>query len=139
VDTQVVEEVHPSQWTELYPGSFTFNYILTSTRSKRIYQTINSTIMGLTDIVNIQQMQPTLELVNPSYPLLAGQPMSLQLSSSMVDFASLAGSSSGWRVEVVWPAGTTTDLGLMASWEVFAGVVYKRNMTLPGSSITAVS
>jgi hypothetical protein len=139
LDTQAVEEVYPLQWTELHPGSFTYTYLLTATTRKRMYLAINSATLGRVDITTIQHMLPTLELISPSYPLVAGQPISLQLSSSIVSFSSLKGNSTGWRVGLVWPDGLTADLGLMADWEVFAGVVYKWNMTLPGMNLTKVS
>jgi hypothetical protein len=66
---------------------------------------------------------------------MAGQPLSLQLSSSATatDYPSLAASSTGWRVGLVRPDNSSADLGLMADWEVWEGAVCKWNRSVPGS------
>jgi hypothetical protein len=81
---------------------------------------------------------PTFGFLNPSPLLITGQPLSLQLNSSVVSFASLAGNSTGWRVWMYRPDGSTADLGLMADWTVAAGMEYRWNMTVAGSYITQV-
>jgi hypothetical protein len=134
-----VEEIYPHQWTERSPGSFTYTYILTSTTRRSIYLAINATNLGRLDISNIQQMPPTFNMINASDPLIAGEPINLQLSSSVTNYASLAGNSTGCRVQLVRPDGSSVDLGLMADWAVVAGALYNWNMTVPGSNLTQVS
>jgi hypothetical protein len=70
--------------------------------------------------------------------MIAGQLLGLQLNSSAVSFASLAGNSTGWRVQVVRPDGSAADLGLMADGTVDPGNVYSWNLTVPGSYLTLV-
>jgi hypothetical protein len=89
-------------------------------------------------IYNVAQAPHTFDLLNPQALLLAGQPLSLQLNSSAVSFASLAGNGTGWRVDMLQPNGSAVDLGLMADWMMSPGPVYKWNMTLPGSYLTQV-
>jgi hypothetical protein len=71
---------------------------------------------------------------------VAGQPLTLQLNSSIVgtEFASLAASSTGWHVQLVRPDNSTSDLGLMADWEVWAGTVYKWTTSVHGSYVQQV-
>jgi hypothetical protein len=82
-----------------------------------------------------------MDLLNPASFLMAGQTLSLQLNSSAIasDFASLAASSTGWRVQLVRPDNSTADLGLMTNWEVWSSAIYKWNMTMPGSYFQQVS
>jgi hypothetical protein len=79
------------------------------------------------------------DALNPPAIQLAGQPLSLQLNSSAAEFASLASRGRGWRVGMVQPDNSMVDLGLMAVWEVWPGVVNKWNMSVPGGFFQLVS
>jgi hypothetical protein len=63
----------------------------------------------------------------------------MQMNSSTVDVASLAGNSTGWQVSLVQPDNSTVELHLMADCAVASDVLYKWNMILPGSYFTKVS
>jgi hypothetical protein len=137
--TRAVEDIYPSQWIEQSPGSFTYTYFLTSTTRKSIYLAIDSGALGQKTISSIEQAPHVFDTLNLPSLLTAGQPLSLQLNSSVVSFAGLAGNSTGWRVWMYRPDGSTADLGLMADWAVAPGPVYKWNMTVPGNNLTQVS
>jgi hypothetical protein len=70
--------------------------------------------------------------------LTAGQALSLQLNSSVTNFASLAASSTGWRISLVRPDDNTADLGLMADWEVWNDVIWKWHMNVSSSHLLQV-
>jgi hypothetical protein len=130
--------VYPAQWTELSPGSFTYSYKLNSTARKSIHLAIGSTAVGQLNISNIQSTPTMFDVLSAPAQLLAGQPLSLQLNSSAASFASLAASSTGWRVQLVRPNNSSADLGLMADWATSAVGVYQGNITVPGSYLTQV-
>jgi hypothetical protein len=132
LDMQTVEQLYPSQLAELSPGSFTYTYMLTITTSKSIYLAVDASVVGRVNVSNIQHVPPTIDMFNTGTPLVAGQPVNLQLNSSVTDFASLAASSTGWRVELLRPDNSSVDLGMMTAWEVWSGVVYKWSMIVPG-------
>jgi hypothetical protein len=133
------EQFYPHQWTELSPGSFAYSYQLLSTTQKRIYLSVGATTIGQQAVYGIGPAPTMFDTLNPAPLLMAGQPLSLQLNSSAASFASLAASSTGWRVRMVRPDSSGFDLGLMADWVVWPGVVNKWNMTVPGSYFTQVS
>jgi hypothetical protein len=70
--------------------------------------------------------------------VVAGQPLILQLNSSAVSFSTLAGNSTGWRIQQIQPDGSAADLGLMADWTSGPDDTYAWNMTVPGSLLTLV-
>jgi hypothetical protein len=134
-----IERLYPHQWTELSPGSFNYNYQLLSAMQRRIYLSIGATIIGQQSISGIGPAPTMFDTLRPPTRLMVGQPLSLQLNSSATTFAGLAGSSTGWRVMLVRPDSSMVDLGLMADWEAWPGVLSKWNMTVPGSNFHLVS
>jgi hypothetical protein len=137
--TQVRQEFFPYQLTELSPGSFIYIYYIKGAASKLIYLAIDSASLGSQYITGIQQMPPTLEIINITYPLVAGQLIDLLLSTTIVNYTSLTANSTGWRVGLLRPNGSSTDLGLMAQSTTLNGLVYRWKVTLQGSTLTQVS
>jgi hypothetical protein len=141
LDAQAVEEVFPVQWIEQSPGSFTYTYILHSIAQQSYYLAVDSAAIGQQAIVTTTA-PPMLDLLNPSALHIAGQPLpSLQLNSSVIgtEFASLAASSTGWRISMTKPDNSSADLGLMADLEVWEGAVYKWYTSVHGSYVQQVS
>jgi hypothetical protein len=78
------------------------------------------------------------DMLNITSEVVVGQPLSLQLNSSAASYADLTGNNTGWCVQLVWPDGSSADLGLMADWSVRPGGVYSWRMTVSGSNLTQV-
>jgi hypothetical protein len=138
LDTQTVEEVYPAQWVESSPGFFTYTYIIISLSSQLVYLAIDGSNIEQVTISSITDAPNVLDTLTLPSGMAVGQQISLQLNSSATDFASLAGNSTGWRVQLLRPDNSTAELGLMADWTVVPGPVYKWNMTVPGSYFTQV-
>jgi hypothetical protein len=137
--TPAVEEFAPYQWTEQYPGTFRYAYQLHTSTRRSLYLAVNSTAVNQMDLIT-GPAPPTLDFLNlPSF-VMAGEPLSLHLRSSVIgtEFASLAASSTGWRVQLLRPDNSSADLGLMADWEVWQDSFYKWNMTVPGTFLQQV-
>jgi hypothetical protein len=79
-----------------------------------------------------------LDIGNPPSFMMVGQSLTMQLSSGATDFGSLASNNTGWRVELTKPDTSAVDLGLMSDWMTIGGVVFKWNMTVPGSNLLQV-
>jgi hypothetical protein len=135
----VVEQAYPHQWTERAPGDFVYSISLKSTNAVTVSLVVDGSLLGnSSQITNIGHAPTVFAGVNLPSLLMAGQPLSLQLNSSATDFASLAGNNTGWRVQLLKPDNSTTDLGLMADGAVWYNVVYKWSMTVPGDSLNQV-
>jgi hypothetical protein len=134
-----VERVYPQQWTELALGAFTYSHVLNTTAAKTFYLSVDSTSIGERSVSCIGPTPTMFATLNLSSPVTVNQPLSLQLNSSATDFASLAASSTGWRIRLVRPDNSTADLGLMIDWEVWSGAVYKWQMSVQGSNFLLVS
>jgi hypothetical protein len=126
-------QVYPDQWIQVAPGAFTYTYMLNTTDDKTVYLTVGATNIGQRNVINIGPAPTMFGALDLPSLVMSGQPLSLQLNSSATDFASLAGNSTGWRLSLTKPDSSTVDLGLMADWDVWSGVVYKWNMTVAGS------
>jgi hypothetical protein len=140
MDTQVTSRINPDQWTELAPGTFTYNYPLLTTTNKRLHLTFTTTRGSAVVSERILTgITPTaFSTLDPPSVLKAGELLNVQLTSTITDFASLAANSTGWRVQLVRPDNSTADLGLMADWEVWNDLVYTWNMTVSGGNLTQV-
>jgi hypothetical protein len=133
LETQAVEaQLYPSQLSELSFGAFTHEFFFNSIHNRSIYLEINETAVGPVNIRNIQHVQPALDTYNAPAQLVAGQPLTLQINTSTTYFGQLASLGTGWRVGLLRPDNSSADLGLMADWEVWQGVIYKWIMNVPG-------
>jgi hypothetical protein len=114
--------------------------LLNSTAQLSYYLAVNTSVVGQQNI-NTAPAPPTLDLLNSSLPHAAGRPLTLQLNSSVIgtEFASMAASSTGWRVGLLRPDNSSADLGLMADWEVWQGALYKWTTSVHGSYLQLVS
>jgi hypothetical protein len=136
----VLEEhnIYPDQWTQLAPGVFTYTYMLNNSADKAIFLSVDSTPIGRLDVTNVGPAPTIFDTLNYVSPAMVGQPISLQLNSSATDFASISSSNTGWRVGLIKPDKSRVDLGFMANWGVWSGIVYKWNMTVPGNQLIQV-
>jgi hypothetical protein len=120
------------------PGSFIYSYQLTSFSAKSFSLFVDGSVASQRNVTGIAAAPTMLSILNRPPLVMVHQPLSLELNSSSTDFASLAGNGTGWRVLLVKPDNSTVDLGLMADWTLWNGVVHKWSMTVPGSFFTKV-
>lgn len=131
INTQALEEIYPFQMTEQSPGSFSWTYLLRSNTSKSIYLAIDSAAVQPVNISNIQHVPPTLDLLDRPSRTFAGQPISLQLNTSVIGFSAAWGDP--WHVSLTRPDNSSIDYGGMIDWEVWQGVVFKWRTSMDGS------